>query len=52
MDKDRKSKYDLYIEFKISCTLNLAYLYHPELLFKLYIHHVAALVELLLAKYS
>lgn len=45
-DKDTKSKCDFYPEFKISCTLNLAYLCHPKLLFKFYFDHVAALFEL------
>lgn len=45
-DKDRKSNCDFYSKFKISCTLNLAYLCHPKLLFKFYFDHVAALVEL------
>lgn len=44
--KDKKSKCDFYPEFKISCTLNLAYLCYPELLFKCCFAHVEALVEL------
>lgn len=51
-DKDRKSKCNFYPEFRIAHTLNLAYLRDPELLFKFYLDHVAALAVIPLTSLS